>query len=104
MDLQKIRVRQDLERMVINYFIRKEISEEQSAKICDHIDNTISGGSLPQPYRHNSCMVIPFPTSYTGPKIIIETVKTEQHGKRHASLPLVSALCREADYLYKPFQ
>ena len=68
MDLQRIRVRQNLERMVINYFIRNEISEEQSNKICDFIDDTIGGGFLPQAHRSNGCTVIPFPTSYAGPE------------------------------------
>ena len=75
MDMEKIRVRQDLERMVINYFLRGDISEEQSAQICDHIDNTIGGGFLPQPYQVKDCIVLPFPTSYTGPEIAVETVK-----------------------------
>ena len=67
MDLQKIRVRKDLERMVINYFLRGEITEDQSARICDFIDNAIGGGDYPQPCHNKGRAVIPFPTSYTGP-------------------------------------
>jgi hypothetical protein len=68
MDAVKIRVRQDLERMVINYFLRGDITEDQSARICDCIDNAIGGGNLPEPYRGNKQgrAVIPFPTTYTG--------------------------------------
>ena len=69
MDLKKIRVRKDLERMVINYFLRGEISENQSTLICDFIDNTIGGGNFPQPGRSKQGRtVIPFPTTYTGPQ------------------------------------
>ena len=69
MDVEKIRVRQDLERMVINYFIRGDITEDQSARLCDLIDNTIGGGNFPEPYRgKQGRAVIPFPTTYTGPE------------------------------------
>ena len=79
MDLEKLRVRKDLERMVINYFLRGEISEDQSARICDYIDNTIGGGYYPQPCRQkNGHAVIPFPTSYTGPKENPEASEPEQ--------------------------
>jgi hypothetical protein len=67
MDLQKIRVRQDLQRMVLNYFVIKDITEDQSARICDYIDRIIGGGEFPQPGRQaRGGAVIPFPTAYTG--------------------------------------
>ena len=66
MDMEKIRVRQDLERMVINYYIQGNITGEQSAKLCDFIDNTIGGGYFPKPGEHHGRAVIPFPTAYTG--------------------------------------
>jgi hypothetical protein len=69
MDMEKIRVRQDLSRMVINYYLRGNITEGQSALICDYIDSAIGGGNLPQPGRgRQGRAVIPFPTTYTGPK------------------------------------
>jgi hypothetical protein len=49
MDLQKIQVRADLERMVINYFLMEKISEEQSEKIVNYIDDVIGGGCFPEP-------------------------------------------------------
>ena len=61
MDLQKIRVRQDLKRMVINYFLRSEITEEQCENICQHIDSIIGGGFFPHPGQHKERSVIPFP-------------------------------------------
>ena len=60
MDLQKIRVRQDLKRMVINYYLRGEITEDQSTCICDYIDSSIGGGFLP---KETGRTVIPFPVS-----------------------------------------
>ena len=67
MDLQKIRVRKDLERMVINYRIRGDISEDQCAQICDYIDRTIGGGFYPRPAQgKQGRAVIPFPATYTG--------------------------------------
>jgi hypothetical protein len=65
MDLQKIRVRQDLERMVINYFLRGDISETQSADICNYIDSAIGGGNFPKPDQRRAA-VITFPGTYTG--------------------------------------
>ena len=70
MDLQKIRVRKDLERMVKNYFLRGEITEDQSARICDFIDNTIGGGNFPQPCRQNNGRaIIPLPIPYNGQEL-----------------------------------
>jgi len=63
MDLQKIRVRQDLERMVTNYFLRGEISEEQSNQICTQLDRIIGGGFIPKPGRGDHAKVITFPMS-----------------------------------------
>jgi hypothetical protein len=85
MDLQKIRVRQDLERMVINYFLRKEISEDQSAAICNFLEKTIGGGTLPQPGQYRNHSVIQFPTSYTGPKLNTDIkIETEQERQPQA--------------------
>jgi hypothetical protein len=66
MDLEKIRVRQDLERMVINYFLLGKISEEQSTSIADYIDTVIGGGYLPEPGSKSKTII--FPTTYTGPE------------------------------------
>jgi len=69
MDMEKIRVRQDLSRMVMNYCLRGSITEDQSTRICNYIDSAIGGGNLPQPYiSKKGGAVIPFPTSYTGEK------------------------------------
>lgn len=65
MDLKKIRVRQDLKRMVINYFLLGKISEEQSNKIADYVDDVIGGGYLPEPISKSKTII--FPTTYTGP-------------------------------------
>jgi len=68
MDLEKIRVKKDLERMVINYRITGDITEEQSEKICNFIDGTIGGGNYPKPGRGEYKSIIQFPTKYTTPK------------------------------------
>ena len=69
MDMEKIQVRQDLSRMVMNYVVRGSITEDQSARICDYIDSAIGGGNLPQPYiSKKGRRIIPFPTSYAGEK------------------------------------
>jgi hypothetical protein len=82
MDVKKISIRQDLQRMVINYFLRGDITEDQSAKLCDFIDNTIGGGNFPQPYRNKQGRaVIPFPTTYTGPEASADK-KPEQEEPR----------------------
>jgi hypothetical protein len=60
MDLQKIRVRQDLERMVINYFLMGKISREQADKIADYVDGVIGGGCLPEPAQREG-KIIYFP-------------------------------------------
>jgi hypothetical protein len=65
MDLEKIRVRQDLERMVINYFLMGKISEEQSNRIADYVDTVIGGGYLPEPSSKSKTII--FPTTYTSP-------------------------------------
>jgi hypothetical protein len=75
MDLEKIRVRQDLERMVVNYFLMGKISEEQSAKITDYVDNVIGGGCLPEPGFKSKTII--FPTAYTGPAKHLEDFETE---------------------------
>jgi hypothetical protein len=62
MDLQKIRIRQDLERMVINYRITGDITDEQSEAICNFIDTQIGGGEFSQPGTVGR-RIIPFPGS-----------------------------------------
>jgi hypothetical protein len=47
MDLGKIRVRQDLEKMVINYFLMGKISEEQSNRITNYVDEVKRGLYFP---------------------------------------------------------
>jgi hypothetical protein len=59
MDLAKIQVRQDLERMVINYFLLGKISKEQSDKIADYVDSVIGGGYLPEPTRGEKIICFP---------------------------------------------
>ena len=59
MDIQKIQVRQDLERMVINYFLVGKISKEQSDRIASYIDDVIGGGFFPEPAQ--GVKVISFP-------------------------------------------
>jgi len=85
MELQKIRVRKDLERMVINYFLRGEITEEQSARICDYVDKTIGGGNYPKLYRANNSIIY-FPTTYTGPVIteLRQDIMVEQAARKRA--------------------
>ena len=61
MDLQKIRVRHDLGRMVENYRATGDITEEQSALICGYIDSIIGGGFPPVPGQSEGLTVIPFP-------------------------------------------
>ena len=84
MDLHKIRVRQDLERMVINYRIMGDITEDQCARICDYIDNTIGGGALSQPIKPK-LSVIPFPTTYTGEKEPTSDVERAKQTARQAA-------------------
>ena len=79
MDLQKLRVRKDLERMVINYFLRGEITEDQSSRICDYIDSTIGGGNYPKPGQgKKGSYIIPFPIAYTGKQPTDTPKETEQ--------------------------
>jgi len=79
-DFDKIKVRQDIARLVINYYLRGNITEDQSAKICDYIDSVIGGGNFPTPHRENrqGRSVIPFPTNYTGPKTGAEKKEEEK--------------------------
>jgi hypothetical protein len=64
MDLQKIQIRQDLERMVLNYFLMGKINEDQSTNIIDHIDRIIGGGFIPTPGPKGE--IILFPGVYEG--------------------------------------
>ena len=65
MNKQKLRVRQDLERMVVNYRIRGDITEDQCGSICRHIDSIIGGGEWRRPVKCPGA-VIQFPGSYAG--------------------------------------
>jgi hypothetical protein len=62
MDLQKIQVRQDLERMVTNYFLMGKISREQSDMITHYVDDVIGGGCFPKLIREGK--IITFPGIY----------------------------------------
>ena len=64
MDLKKIRVRQDLERMVTNYFLMGEIGEKETGEIIDFIDRAIGGGAPPKPCVERKIII--FPTAYAG--------------------------------------
>jgi hypothetical protein len=75
MDLEKIRVRQDLERMVINYFLMGKIEEGQSSEIIDFIDRTIGGGFLPVPSFKGKTII--FPTTYNGHAERLENYEKE---------------------------
>ena len=66
MDIQKIQVRLDLERMVINYFLVGKISKEQSDRIASYIDDVIGGGFFPKPAP--GVKVIPFPKCRAEPE------------------------------------
>jgi len=84
MDMEKIQVRQDLSRMVMNYVVRGSITEDQSARICNYIDSTIGGGDFEQTYRSKKGgAVIPFPTSYAGEKepVLSDYERAEQTAK-----------------------
>jgi hypothetical protein len=80
MDLQKIRIRirEDLGRMVRNYFLREEITADQYARICVYIDTIIGSGTFPKPEQGRGRSVIPFPTSYTGPAAREDSAPKEQ--------------------------
>jgi hypothetical protein len=62
MDMQKIQVRADLERMVYNYALLGKIENDTADKIVSFIDLTIGGGDLPEPCGK----VIAFPVPATG--------------------------------------
>jgi hypothetical protein len=85
MDLVKLRVRQDLERMIINYRIRGDISEDQCDRLCHFIDTTIGGGEFLKPSVRKGPSVIPFPAKFTGagPQLS-EEEKREQEARRRA--------------------
>jgi hypothetical protein len=59
MDLEKIRVRRDLGRMVINYFLMGKISEDQSNRITNYVDDVIGGGCLPEPSPEKKIICFP---------------------------------------------
>jgi hypothetical protein len=67
MDLQKIKVRQDLARMVYNYVLAGKLTEEQSDSITGHIDNTIGGGN-PYVEHRAGCKVYSFTGEWQGSK------------------------------------
>jgi hypothetical protein len=62
MDMQKIQVRADLERMVYNYALLGKIDNDTADKIVSFIRLTIGGGDLPEPCGK----VIDFPVQIAG--------------------------------------
>jgi hypothetical protein len=66
MDLEKIQVRQDLERMVNNYFLTGKLSLEQSRSITNHLNVVIGGGQSPKPETRGN--IIHFPGAWQGSK------------------------------------
>jgi hypothetical protein len=65
MDLQKIRVRQDIGRMVYNYYLMGKITERQAGSIVDFIDGVIGGGEITSP-EPTECRVYIFPVEWRG--------------------------------------
>jgi hypothetical protein len=59
MDLQKIQIRQDLERMVLNYFLNGKIEKNISERLIGCIHETIGGGELPA--FNSDCKLYLFP-------------------------------------------
>jgi hypothetical protein len=76
-NLRKISVKQDLKRMVVNYFLMEGITENQCDSICNYIDKIIGGVNLPEPVQVRGCYVIPFPTTYTGQPKTSADIKQE---------------------------
>lgn len=91
MDIQKIQVRQDLERMVINYFLMGKISKEQSDRIASYIDDVIGGGFFPEPAP--GVKVISFPKRRAEPDSRRYTLEKAE--------PLNSRVSALRDYLSK---
>jgi hypothetical protein len=61
MDMQKMKVRADLERMVYNYALLGKIENDTADKIVSFIGLTIGGGDLTEP----RCRIIAFPSPVT---------------------------------------
>ena len=67
MDIQKIHVRRDIERMVINYFLMGKISKEQSNRIINYVDDVIGGGCFPKPEQRGKIIHFPAPAGTRAP-------------------------------------
>jgi hypothetical protein len=63
MDLEKIKIRQDLSRMVYNYCLTGKINNFEAKRIVAFIDSEIGGGGFTGPvqYGDNGCKVYIFP-------------------------------------------
>jgi hypothetical protein len=59
MDLEKAQVCQDLERMVVNYFLMGKLSLEQSNSITSYLNATIGGGRFPKPEARGNIIYFP---------------------------------------------
>ncbi|MDR2178512.1 MAG: hypothetical protein LBP20_10820 [Treponema sp.] len=66
MDLEKIQVRLDLERMVNNYFITGKLSPEEACCITSYLNGVIGGGQFPKPEAKGN--IIYFPGAWQGSK------------------------------------
>jgi hypothetical protein len=62
MDMQKMQVRADLERMVYNYALLGKIENDTADKIVSFIGLTIGGGNMPEPCGR----IIVFPSPMAG--------------------------------------
>jgi hypothetical protein len=64
MDIQKLQVRADLERMVYNYRLMDRIKASEADQIISCLDRVI--GSMPEPQAAGPSKIIPFPKMETG--------------------------------------
>ena len=84
MDMEKIKVRQDLSRMVLNYYIRGKITEDQSARICNYIDSTIGGGILSKRTDPKKAgQLFPFLLHTPGKKSLFLAITKEQNKQQN---------------------
>jgi hypothetical protein len=65
MNLEKIQVRQDLKRMVLNYVLMGKITEDHADRITIFIDNVIGGGELGE-VTPSGAKVYNFPGTWQG--------------------------------------
>jgi hypothetical protein len=74
MDIQKLQVRADLERIVLNYSLMNRIKTSEADQIISCLDRVI--GSMPEPQAARLGNIIPFPLKASG----VETGEQE-HGE-----------------------